>query len=111
MSVLHRLRLFLLDRTLNLLDPRVKTLFRKVSADDVRKSRVNFHTLGRAEVMELHIFELDIELVIDECGTGHHSDVFEILFLHASGPWHIDSTTLQNVLLIVVDHGAHRFFL
>ena len=59
----------------------------------------------RAEMFQLDVFYLKTEFVVNKCRTCHHSDVFQNFFLDTCRPWHINSTGLNDVFLIVIDHS------
>ena len=60
-------------------------------------------------MLKFNFFQLDV--LINQGCACHHCYVLQIFLFNASRPWDIDSAALDNILLIVVNHGAHWLLL
>ena len=111
MNLLQVLGIFLLNCRLNLFNSIVKVLLPKSSSDYLCEGFIDLHCLSRTEVFKFDVFQLQNMLIVNNGGSSHRCNVFKRLLLHASCPRHIHCAALKDVLLIVVDHRAHRILL
>lgn len=99
----------MLDRCLDLLDPLVQRLLLEGATDNLRERVIDLHGFCGAKVLELDV--LEVNELIDQRRSSHHGNVLQVLLFDARGPWDVHGAALDYVLLVVVNHSAHRLLL
>src|SRR5581483_9888716 len=75
--------------------------------DDRGVVLVDGHLLRPAQVFDLHVFELDAEILGDGLAAGQHRDVFEHGLAAVAEPGRLDGRALQRVAQLV-DHQRRQ---